>query len=252
MTSQRQLVWITGASTGIGRELALLMANRNMRCAVTARSQDKLAALARSNALIAVYPGDVTNPGDMASAVDQIESSLGAIDVAVLNAGIWTEMGAHDYDATACERTMRVNYMGVVYAIDALLPRMIERGRGHIVIIASVAGYCGLPRLVAYGPTKAALINHAEALMSELDGTGVHVSVVNPGFVETQMTADNDFPMPFIISVEDAAGKIMRGIESRRFEIAFPWPFVLMLKAARRAAYPLYFWIVRTFVKTEP
>jgi short-subunit dehydrogenase len=252
MASQRQLVWITGGSAGIGRELALQMANRNMRCAVTARSKDKLDALARSNALIAAFPGDVTDREAMSSAVDQIEASLGAVDVAVLNAGIWTEMGAHDYDAAACEQTMRVNYIGVVNAIDALLPRMIQRGRGHIVIVASVAGYCGLPRLVAYGPTKAALINHAEALMTELDGSGVIVSVVNPGFIDTAMTRDNDFPMPFIISVEEAADKIVRGIERRQFEIAFPWLFALMLKALRRASYPLYFWIVRTFIKTNP
>ena len=251
MAGQRQLAWITGASTGMGREIALRLANKNMRCAVTARSTGKLNALARSSQLIDAFPGDVTDQATMAETVEQIEASLGAIDIAVLNAGIWAEMGAHDYDARACEKIMRVNYLGVVYAIDALLPRMIERGRGHLVIVASVAGYCGFPRTVAYGPSKAALINHAEGLMGALDGTGVRVSVVNPGYVESPMTANNDFHMPFIVPLDEAADKIVTGIESNRFETAFPWPFVLMLKAARRASYPLFFWIVRNFVSGE-
>lgn len=249
MASQRHLVWITGASTGMGRELALIMAEQNMRCAVTARSVDKLNSLAQSSQLIDAFPSDVTDAEGLAETVDQIEASLGAVDIAVLNAGIWHEMGALDYDAAACEKVMRVNYLGVVYAIDALLPRMIERGRGHLVIVASVAGYCGLPRTVSYGPSKAALINHAEALMTALDGTGVRVSIVCPGFVDTPMTKENDFSMPYLVPVEEAASKIAAGIASGRFETAFPWQMVLMLKAARRAAYPLFFWIMRNFVK---
>ena len=248
MASQRRLVWITGASSGIGREVALRMAANNMRCAVTARSADKLEALARSSQLIEAFPGDVTDQRTMASTVEAIEASLGAIDIAVLNAGIWAEMGAHDYDAATCEKIMRVNYLGVVYAIDALLPRMLERGRGQLVIVASVAGYCGFPRTVAYGASKAALINHAEGLMGALDGTGVRVSLVNPGYVESPMTENNDFQMPFIVPLDEAADKVVAGIESKHFETAFPWPFVLMLKGARRASYPLYFWIVRNFV----
>jgi short-subunit dehydrogenase len=246
-----RLAWITGASTGIGRGLALKLAERGVRCAVSARSVDKLDALAAKSELISPFPADVTDRVAVAKAVAAIESAHGPIDLAILNAGTWDPMRAFDYDAERAERSMQVNYMGVVNGIDAALPRMIERDRGRIAIVASVAGYRGLPQGAAYGPTKAALINLAESLATDLDGTGVKITVINPGFIDTPMTKDNEFPMPFIVTADEAVDQILKGLDKGKFEIAFPRTFAALLKAARRAPYPVFFWLVRNFIRPK-
>ena len=250
--SDWRLAWITGASTGIGRDLALRLAGRGVQCAVTARTAAKLDELSNESDLISAYPADVTDRAAVAKAVQDIESANGPIDLAILNAGVWMPMRAFDYDAEHAEQSMQVNYMGVANGVDALLSRMIERDHGRIAIVASVAGYRGLPLGAAYGPTKAALINLAESLATDLDGTGVKISVINPGFIETPMTKDNDFPMPFIVTADQAVDDILKGLDAGKFEIAFPRTFVTLLKAARRAPYPVFFWLVRNFIRPKP
>ena len=154
-----------------------------------------------------------------------------------------------EIDIDAIRSGVEVNYMGVVNALAALVPRMRERGQGHIAIVASVAGYRGLPRATAYGPTKAALINLAETLKSELEPFGITVSVVNPGFVDTPMTSDNPFPMPGIMPADKAAQALLAGLEKRRFEIIFPRGFVYAVKLLRILPYRLFFWYVsRTMI----
>ena len=175
-------------------------------------------------------------------------AEAGPIDLAVLNAGTWKMMGVDDFDLAAIRRGVEVNYMGVVNALDALLPRMLERGRGHIAIVASVAGYRGLPNSLAYGPTKAALINLAETLQTELAPRGITVSVVNPGFVDTPMTRDNPFPMPGIIPAPEAAQALLAGLRRKRFEIAFPRGFAAAMKILRLLPNALFFWVVRRFI----
>ena len=135
---------------------------------------------------------------------------------------------------------MEVNYFGIVNALEPLIPAMIATARGHIALVASVAGYRGLPKAAAYAPSKAAVINLAEVLRLELSRHGIVVSLVNPGFVETPMTAVNDFPMPYMIKADDAAERILRGLEQGRFEIAFPWQLVAMLKLLRLLPNGLY------------
>lgn len=240
--------WITGASTGIGRELAAKLAAQGVRVAVTARSAEKLAQLAAEHRGIVAIPADVTIPQQMAAAHAEIERALGPIDLAVLNAGIWSPMGGTNYDGASALHSMAVNYGGIVNALDAVLPSMIARGHGHLALVASVAGYRGLPKAAAYAPTKAAVISLAEVLRLDLQRHGIVVSVVNPGFVETPMTAVNDFPMPYILQAPDAAARILRGLEAKRFEIAFPWQLVWMLKLMRILPYPLYFRLVNSFV----
>jgi short-subunit dehydrogenase len=251
MPSRWRLAWITGASTGIGRELARQLATKGVRVAASARSADKLADLARSSALIASFPVDVTDTTAMRAAAKAIEEAHGPIDLAIFSAGTWAPSTADKLDAEAIARTSAVNYQGVVNGIDAVLARMIARSDGHIAIVGSVAGYRGLPRAAAYGPTKAALINLAETLACELPKHGVTVSLVNPGFVATPMTAVNKFPMPFIVPVERAAESIIRGLERRKFEIAFPWQLVAITKLARLLPYPLFFWLVRNVIARE-
>ncbi|MCB1381092.1 MAG: SDR family NAD(P)-dependent oxidoreductase [Alphaproteobacteria bacterium] len=243
-----RVAWITGASTGIGREVALLMARRGVIVAASARSADKLQGLGHG---IHAYPLDVTDPQAVQDAHDRICRELGAIDLAVLAAGTYRPLDVGDFDVANFTVTNAVNYLGVIHALAALLPSMRRRRSGHIAWIASVAGYRGLPKAAAYGPSKAALINLAESLKPELDADGVAVSLVNPGFVETPLTAQNDFRMPFLMSPETAAARIVAGLVRHQFEIAFPTRFIVLLKLARLLPYACYFRITRRLVKTR-
>lgn len=241
-------VWITGASSGIGRELARLLDGNSCHIAASARSVGKLAALQDESLSVKAYPLDVTDAETVSSTVDQIEWDMGPIDLAVLSAGVWTMMRSDDIDLEAVRAGVEVNYLGVVNAVHALVPRMLERGRGHIAIVASVAGYRGLPKSVAYGPTKAALINLAETLRTELEPRGITISLVNPGFVDTPMTQGNPFPMPAIMSAPDAARRLLAGLERRKYEIVFPRMFGAAMKLLRLLPNAIYFWFVRTFI----
>ncbi len=225
--------WITGASTGIGRELALQLARDGVRVAASARSADKLEALSRLHENIRAVPLDVTDRADVAAAYQRVIAAIGDIDLAILNAGIWHPMTSSEYNAEKARQSMEVNYFGIVNVLEPLIPAMIGHGRGQIALVASVAGYRGLPLAAAYAPSKAAVISLAEVLRLELSQHDIVVSLVNPGFVETPMTAVNTFPMPFMLKPDDAGRRILRGLESGRFEVAFPWPLVLILKALR-------------------
>ena len=242
------VAWITGASSGIGRELAILLDGKAEAIAVSARSSDKLEELAALARNVKPHPLDVTNEAAVERCVEAIETEHGPIDLAVFSAGAWTIMNAGEIDVAAIRRGIEVNYMGVVNALAAIVPRMKRRGAGHIAIVASIAGYRGLPRSAAYGPTKAALINLAESLKSELEPHGIAVSLVNPGFVDTPMTRDNPFPMPSLMKAEDAARQLLLGLERRRYEIIFPRGFVYALKLLRIVPNRVFFWYVSSFV----
>jgi short-subunit dehydrogenase len=248
MQAQWRTAWITGASSGIGRELAIALAERGVTVAASARSGDKLAEMARANKGIAPLPLDVTDAAAVASAARSVAGTLGDIDLAVLNAGIWEPSSARAYSAAAAAHSMAVNYQGIANCLEALLPPMLERGVGQIALMSSLAGYRGLGRSAAYGPSKAAVINLAEALRVGLARSGVSISVINPGFVATPLTAGNTFPMPFIMPVEEAAQRIIRGLERGKFEIAFPWQLVAFMKIARLLPNALFFWYARTFM----
>ncbi|MGQ0671725.1 MAG: SDR family NAD(P)-dependent oxidoreductase [Hyphomicrobium sp.] len=246
--SEWRTAWIAGASTGIGRELAIALAKRGVKVAVSARSTDTLDELAASNSGIFAFPVDVTDRAGIAATVAAIKDKLGAIDLAILNAGIWQPMGTRPFDAGKNATSMSVNYQGVCNALEAIMPDMISAKSGRIGLVSSVAGYRGLPKAAAYAPSKAAVISLAEVLAPELARSGVVLSVINPGFVETPMTAVNDFPMPFIIKADDAAERILKGLATGRFEIAFPWQLVWLLKTFRVLPYPVFMWYVRTFM----
>lgn len=250
--------WITGAGSGIGRALALRLARDGVAVAATARSGVSLRQLVRGAdglaGRIVPLPGDVTDAAAMAAVVTAAEDALGPLDTAVLNAGTHAPMSADSFSVDTARRLIEVNYMGAVHGLAAVLPRFLERRSGRIAVVASVAGYRGLPTAAAYGPTKAALINLCESLKPDCDRAGVVLQVVNPGFVATPLTDRNDFPMPDIVSAEAAAEAIVRGLRSDRFEIAFPRRFVRMLAIARLLPYGLYFRAVRrvTGVPADP
>lgn len=237
-----KVVWVTGASTGIGREIALQLARAGVAVAASARSADKLADLGHG---IRAYPLDVTDAEAVGATVARIEREMGPIDLAIMAAGTYSPVDLDNFDPANFQRTMSANYFGVVGCLAALLPPMLARKGGHVAWVASVAGYRGLPKAAAYGPTKAALINLAECLKPELELRGVNVSVINPGFVETPLTKQNDFPMPFLMQADEAARLTIAGLKRGRFEIAYPWRFVAILKFARLLPYSLFFWLVR-------
>jgi NAD(P)-dependent dehydrogenase (short-subunit alcohol dehydrogenase family) len=238
-------VWITGASMGIGEALARRLARDGAEVVASARSADRLAALAvGGGGRIVPWPLDITDQAAVAAAVAGIEAERGPIDVAVLNAGTHQPVTAAGFTTEGLRRLMEINLLGTAACLEALMPRMIARGRGRIAVVASVAGYRGLPTSAYYGASKAALINLTESLKFDLDRAGVTLQLIDPGFVKTPLTDRNDFPMPFLISAELAADRIASGLRSSRFEIAFPRVFVWIMKLLRLLPYRLYFPLV--------
>jgi short-subunit dehydrogenase len=224
-------IWVTGASSGIGAALAGELEQRGAHVAISARREDKLEEIAGGK--MHVEPVDVTDQDAVTAAVASIRSALGGIDVAVLNAGAWDQVRVDRWNSEVFRRHFDVNLMGIVHGVGALLPAMLEARAGMIVGIASVAGYRGMPNSEAYGATKAAQINLLESLRIDLRGRGITVQTVCPGFVKTEMTERNTFPMPFIQSAEKAAEAIADGIAKGKAEVVFPLPMMLMMKAAR-------------------
>lgn len=249
-----ELTWITGASSGLGAALARRMARAGSAVAISARSADKLAALAAEGEAagkLHPFPLDTQRAEEVAAAVARIEDEAGPIGQAVLNAGSHQPVDPAALRVEDFRKLVEVNLMGTVNCLAAVLPPMLARRRGRIAIVASVAGYRGLPSASAYGMTKVGLINLAEALRVELAPHGIVVQVVNPGFVRTPLTDRNDFPMPFLMEPEDAAEAFFRGLQSDRFEIAFPRRFVLFMKLLRCLPAPLAFAVTRRMIPKE-
>jgi len=206
------VAWITGASSGIGRAVALAHARDGWTVAATARREADLLELSREaeglTGRIVAHPGDVTDAVSMARLASTILTAHGPIARIVLNAGAYVPVRAKTLAIEDFRKSLDLNIMGVVHGIAAVLPDMIERGAGQIAITASVAGYGGLPMSSAYGATKAALINLAAGLKFDLDNLGVLIQVICPGFVKTSATDTNAFPMPFLIQSAEAANRI--------------------------------------------
>ncbi|GAA4005309.1 SDR family NAD(P)-dependent oxidoreductase [Allokutzneria multivorans] len=224
-------VWITGASSGIGAALAEELHARGARVAISARRTDQLAKVSAGRML--VQPVDVMDRIAVLTAAEKVVDAFGGIDVAVLNAGAWDRFDVLNWDPDSFRNQFEVNVFGMSYGIEAVLPSMLERGRGTIVGVASVAGYRGMPGGEAYSATKAAQINLLESLRGGLRHKGIRVQTVCPGFVRTPMTARNTFPMPFMVEPGYAARKIADGIVSGKPEIVFPRRMAVLMKAAR-------------------
>ena len=237
-----QRVWLIGASSGIGEATARLLMKRGARVALSGRKRDALAALADAHAHVAV--ADVTDRASLQAAFDDICAAFGGIDVAIVNAGTHQPVRAWELDAAAAEKLVQVNLLGAINASALLAPYFAQRGGGHLALTASVAGYGGLPTGLVYGATKAALINFAETLYLDLAPKGVAVHLINPGFVKTPLTDLNDFTMPALIEPDEAARKIVAGIERGQFEIHFPKRFTRLLKLLNLLPYRAYFPLV--------
>jgi NAD(P)-dependent dehydrogenase (short-subunit alcohol dehydrogenase family) len=244
-----RVVWLVGASTGIGRATASLLHAKGAKVIVSARNQGALERFVAEHPRGDALALDATDRAAMHDAAQHIVRVHGRIDIAVYCAGTYTAMRATAFDLDTAEHHIKVNYIGALYMLDAVLPQLLAQAKrgdgGHISLVSSVAGYRGLPQSLAYGPTKAALINLAETLHLDLSPAGLGVSVINPGFVETPLTAGNEFKMPALITPEEAAKAIVRGWEAGDFEIHFPKRFTLWLKALRHLGYGPYFAAVR-------
>jgi NAD(P)-dependent dehydrogenase (short-subunit alcohol dehydrogenase family) len=240
-----QVVWVVGASSGIGRATAAQLHAQGARVVVSARNGQAL------DEFVAEHPGslaialDVADAAALAAALQQVLALHGHLDLVMYCAGHYLEMSASDYDLAQMKRHVEINYLGALNLLAAVLPVLQRQRLGHVSLVASVAGYRGLPKAMAYGPTKAALQHLAENLYLDLHPLGVGVSVINPGFVATPMTAPNTFTMPALLSPEQAATHILRGWGRGLFDIHFPKRFTLWLKLMRLLPHTLYFAAVR-------
>ncbi|MBS7808644.1 SDR family NAD(P)-dependent oxidoreductase [Variovorax sp. PCZ-1] len=238
--------WLVGASTGIGRATAVALHMAGAKVIVSARSASPL------QELTAQYPGlqtlqlDATDEAGVKAAANKLVAE-GGLDLMMYCAGIYQPLRAQELKSSIMAQHMQVNYIGAAYVTEAVLPAMLRAKRGHLSYVSSVAGFRGLPKSLAYGPTKAAMINMAEALYIDLHDEGLGVSVINPGFVETPLTSQNTFRMPALIKPEQAAREIISGWEAGKFEMHFPKRFTAWLKLMRSAPHGLYFKMTRQF-----
>jgi NAD(P)-dependent dehydrogenase (short-subunit alcohol dehydrogenase family) len=187
---------------------------------------------------------DVSDATAITQAAKYVQAQQG-LDVVMYCAGYYLPVRASDYSLPEMLRHLDINYTGALRVLDAVLPELLPQQRGHISFISSVAGFRGLPQSLAYGPTKAALINLAEALYYDVSPHGIGVSLINPGFVETPLVAGNDFPMPALITPDTAAAEILKGWRKGEFHIHFPKRFTRLLLLLRLLPYRWYFALVR-------
>lgn len=246
---QPPVIWLSGASSGIGHGLALHFLQDGARLAVSARNRDKLESLADlipgSSERLLVLPVDATDAGQMEDAYRQLHAQWGPPDMVVANAGTHQHMELGDIDYQACRAIIEINLLGAIRMLTLPLPDMVQRGSGHLIGVASLAGYRGLPASAAYGASKSGLITFLEGLRFDLAGTGVSVTIVNPGFVRTPLTDRNPFEMPCLVSVDEAVAAIRDGLRAGASEIHFPKRFSRAMKLLRVLPYPVYQWLVR-------
>jgi len=241
---QGRRVWLIGASTGIGAATATLMLARGARVALSARKQASLEQLAHGAPNALVLPLDVLDHAALLAARDAIVAAWGGFDLVVLLAGGYNEMRADAIDLAAVDAMIDLNLRAAYLCLDAVVPQLLKQGVGGIGLVASVAGYGGLPKALVYGATKAAVINLTETLYFDLHDKGLAVYQINPGFVDTPLTRNNDFKMPDLMTPEAAALAMVDGFEKGEFHIHFPKRFTFGLRLARLLPYRLYFWLI--------
>ncbi|WP_269460701.1 SDR family NAD(P)-dependent oxidoreductase [Polynucleobacter necessarius] len=239
------------ASSGIGEACTQAFIKAGAKVALSSRRAERLNALAKSaqSEQALVLPLDVTEQEQIISAYQRILETWGGLDLLLFVSGVYTPLRADNFEFEIAHKTIDANLLGPMRAVSVVLPNMLKVHAGHIAIVGSVAGYSGLPKALAYGPSKAGIINFCETLYYDLLPQGVSVHMISPGFVATEATAQNDFEMPALITADEAAKEILAGLQAGEFDIHFPKRFSGFLRFLRILPYPFYFWIVRRFVK---
>lgn len=244
---QGKYIWLIGASFGIGSELALQLSKMGANVAISARNEEKLKTLIStmptSNHLIQSL--DVTNMSSLEIAWQNIISSWPQLDMVIYNAGVYEPMSALEFNYPKAEEMLQVNLLGAFRVMSLIVPYFVARNSGHIALVGSVAGYRGLPNSIGYCVSKAGIINFAENLKIDLVSSNIKVQIFNPGFVETRLTAKNNFKMPLMISAQKAASYIIKGFMSNSFEIHFPKKFTCILKLFSLLPNNIYFALMR-------
>ncbi len=245
-------IWITGASSGIGRALALKFANEGWQVAASARREDLLYNIAESNKNISPFPLDVTDKEKCKEIFENIKNKYQNIDICFFSTGTWDPKKEKDIDIDQMKKVMEVNFFGTLNCIKAVEQYFKQRNSGHISIVSSIAGYRGLPNSTGYGASKAALNNLAESLYFDFGRHNVRVSLVSPGFIKTPMTDKNQFKMPFLKTAEFAADKIYNGLVNQsNFEIDFPKELTLILKFLKILPNRLYLYLIKKLTKLQ-
>ena len=248
--AEKKVIWITGASSGIGKALAIKFAENGWIVAASARRENLLKELQNINQNIYPYPLDVTDIEKCKSTAKSIIDNLNGIDICVFGTGMHDPKSEKQFNLNKIREIMEVNYFGTMNSINSIYNYFSEKKNGQISIISSVAGYRGLPAAGAYCASKAALTSFTESLNFEMKMKNVRVSLISPGFIKTPMTDQNDFPMPMIKSPEFAANEIYKGLtEKKGFEIHFPKAFTFIMKFLQILPNGLYFKLVSKGMK---
>ncbi len=228
-------IWIVGASHGIGRAVAEKYLKQGHKVAISARSSDALLEIANNSKVsklnYMVLPLDVLDESSVKAAYQDVIKNWQKIDLFIYGSAIYRPAAINEIDTQYAKQTINVNLTAIFDFLGLIIPHMVKNQSGQIALIASSAGYVGLPRSYAYGASKAAMINLAQGLYSELSSNNIDISVVNPGFVKTRLTDKNDFTMPFIITPQKAADYIVSGLAKKKFDINFPLKFTLILRS---------------------
>lgn len=234
MSFANQVAVITGASSGIGAALARALAAENARVGLIARRQDKLdelaAEIAASGGTAAAASADVADRPAALAAFQKIVDQLGPVDLLIANAGVGKPTFLEPINSDEIDQMIRVNLLGSIHAIEAVLPGMLERGRGHLAAVSSMAAYKGLPGESAYCASKAGLNAYMEGLRIQLRSRGIAVTTICPGFVKTPMTATNKFAMPFVMEADEAARRIVEALRRRKKVFNFPWQMTALMR----------------------
>ena len=230
-----KVVMITGASSGIGGALAVALAKRGAKLGLVARRAEALSEIAQSievnGGRAMVLPADVRDADSLRAVAEQLQSEIGPVDVLIANAGIGPTRDGSDLNAKEVSDVININVIGAANSVAAVLPQMVARGQGHLVVISSLAAYRGLPRSAAYCASKAAVSAFFESLRLDLEPKGISVTIIHPGFIKTPLTSGREAQMPFLMELDDAVQKIIGAIEKRKKSYAFPWQLASIVRA---------------------
>jgi short-subunit dehydrogenase len=236
--------WIIGASEGLGRELSIQLSNLGVKLIISARNEtrlNKLSSLTKAKVLTL----DVLD----IDAIKQASKSVGIIDGIIYVAGDYTPLNSTTWNVEEVDKMIAVNFTGAAKVLGFIVPKFLKQNNGHIVMIGSLSGFRGLPNAIGYGASKAAMMHLAENIKADLYKTPIKIQLINPGFIKTRLTEKNNFKMPFIMSVEDAAKRVIIAMNSNRFQTNFPLIFSLLFRASNLLPAFIYFWLFSSNMK---